>query len=84
MRDGEYIGQLLNATQVARRLGRSRSWFYEHRAELERASFPQPVPIVDRWNPKAIDDWVATQGRMLRAVQQHRIDKDLDAAFGLN
>lgn len=74
---------LIDIAAVARRLGRSRSWFYEHRKELERQGFPAPLPIVDRWDPAAVDAWIAGCGRMAQAVQKDHAKRALDAAFGL-
>lgn len=53
------MGRPLSAAAVARLiLGRSPSWFYSHRDELEKAGFPQPLPVVNRYDPEAIKAWM--------------------------
>lgn len=54
---------LLTAAQVARKLGRSLSWFQRNRATLEATkSFPRPVDgCGHRWDPAAIDAWLNRQ-----------------------
>lgn len=70
--------RMLNAAEVAERLGRSRSWFYQNRGELERAGFPCRHPILRLWDAKAIDAW-------LDGSMDDRDAKrlELDAAFGI-
>jgi predicted DNA-binding transcriptional regulator AlpA len=75
---------LLNAAAVARRLGRGRSWFYENRADLERIGFPRPIPVVGRWDPARVDEWVARGGRMDKATREHNAKRSLDEVFGLS
>ena len=49
----------LSAAAVARDiLGRSPSWFYAHRADLESAGFPPPLPVVNRYDPEAVRIWM--------------------------
>lgn len=72
----------IDARAVAKRLGRSLSWFYAQRAELERAGFPPPLPVTRRWNATAIDAWRGCQSRMPAAAAAHVADKELDALFG--
>ena len=49
----------LSAAAVAREiLGRSPSWFYQHRADLEAAGFPCPLPVVNRYDPEAVRAWM--------------------------
>jgi predicted DNA-binding transcriptional regulator AlpA len=80
---GHVAQQLWDVRRVAHRLGRSRSWFYANKAALERAGFPSPLPIIRRWDPKAIDEWVAGQDSMGRSVREHRQKNELNAAFGI-
>jgi predicted DNA-binding transcriptional regulator AlpA len=72
---------LWDAAAVAKRLGRSRSWFYEHRAELERCGFPLPLPVVRRWNPPAVDAWVDAGGKMIGTGRTRRVRNRIDGAF---
>jgi predicted DNA-binding transcriptional regulator AlpA len=80
---GAGTDRLLDAAGVALKLLRSRSWFYQHRAELEAANFPRPLPIVDRWDPAAIDRWIADKDKITAATTEHRAREKMDAAFGL-
>lgn len=49
----------LSAAAVARQiLGRSPSWFYSHRADLEAAGFPKPLPVLNRYDPAAVKAWL--------------------------
>ena len=73
----------IDAAGAARKLGRSRSWFYEHRDELEKKGFPPPIPVCNRWDPTAIDAWKDRQTRMVQTVQAHVAKPSLDEAFGL-
>jgi predicted DNA-binding transcriptional regulator AlpA len=71
------------AVEAAKRLNRSRSWFYKHREKLRRRGFPDPLPVVDRWDAAAIDAWRLRQATMCAAVRNDEEDAALDAAFGL-
>ncbi len=52
---------LLNAAQVAIKLGHSAEWFVRNRADLEAGGFP-PAAIGNgrgrRWDPHAINAWL--------------------------
>lgn len=74
---------LLDASEVAKRLGRSRSWFYDHQKELDAAGFPRPLPVVDRWDPAAIDAWLAAQRGLAAAACKDEARRARRAAFGL-
>ena len=53
---------LLTKHGVAERLYHTLHWFAYHRAKLEAAGFPPPVPACgERWDPQAIDNWIARQ-----------------------
>lgn len=39
-------------------LGRSPAWFYAHRLELEAKGFPAPIPVVGKYNPGAVREWI--------------------------
>ncbi|MEO1065429.1 MAG: helix-turn-helix domain-containing protein [Actinomycetota bacterium] len=52
-----FLARGLTAAEVAKLLGRSRSWFYAHRDRLEAAGFPKPNRITGRWDRRAVDRW---------------------------
>jgi hypothetical protein len=43
-------------------LGRSLTWFMQHKAELIQAGFPPKLPIVDLYDREAVDRWLDKQG----------------------
>lgn len=55
--------KLLTMRQVGERLGHGYHWFRKRRFKLEREDgFPKPVRGVGlRWDPAAIDAWLAAQ-----------------------
>src|SRR5258708_32606486 len=67
------MSTLLDASAVAEKLRRSRSWFYEHRVQLEKRGFPAPLPVVERWDAKAGDAWIRGGGGMAKAVRAYRL-----------
>lgn len=73
----------IDVAGAARKLGRSRSWFYQHRDELEKRGFPAPIPVSKRWDPDAIDAWKARQARMAQAIHAHAAEPAVDDAFGI-
>jgi len=54
--------RVLSAAETAAYLGRSLTWFVEHRAELEAQGFPRPLPFMDGYDREAIDRWVDALG----------------------
>ena len=57
------IRRLLDAHQVAEKLGYSKSWFEHNKTKLEANGFPPPVLDTDkfgtrRWDNYAIDAWL--------------------------
>jgi hypothetical protein len=48
--------------QCAAYLGRSTTWFLQHRSELIEAGFPPKLPIIDLYDREAIDRWLDKQG----------------------
>ena len=56
-------------------LGRSPTWFAEHRIELEAAGFPPKLPLIGTRDRKAIDVWLDRQGGLAWALH------DFDAAW---
>lgn len=82
MRDAEHTDETLwTANQVGRRLGRSRAWFYARREELERAGFPKPIPIANRWDHQMANQSMSGQGRFARALADHTAKAKLDPEF---
>jgi hypothetical protein len=51
-------------------LGRSPTWFMEHRARLEAAGFPPKLPLIGTRDRKAIDTWLDRQGGLEVALQE--------------
>jgi predicted DNA-binding transcriptional regulator AlpA len=49
--------QFLTCSEVARLFRRSKSWFYEHRSELEAAGFPRRDGLVGHWPRDAVSKW---------------------------
>lgn len=45
-------------------LGRSESWFAEHRVKMEAAGFPMPDPIIGGWDRRAVDHWLDERSGM--------------------
>lgn len=56
--------RLLTMREVAERLAHGYDWFRRQRKTLERdEGFPKPVSgCGNRWDPRAIDRWLAAQG----------------------
>ena len=52
----------MNDAETASYIGRSPTWLTEHRAELEAAGFPKPLPLIGTRDRKAIDLWLDAQG----------------------
>ncbi|TSD87034.1 hypothetical protein FFK22_019275 [Mycobacterium sp. KBS0706] len=59
------LPRVLSAAQVAAYLGRSLTWFSEHRAELEAAGFPPPLPLIGGFDKRAIDQWLDRNSGMI-------------------
>jgi predicted DNA-binding transcriptional regulator AlpA len=78
MKAAAHSKRMISAAEVAARLGRSRSWFYQRRADLERQGFPCPHPIVGRWDAHAVERWLDSSFDPTPSAKN-----DLEAAFGL-
>jgi hypothetical protein len=53
----------ISGARVARELlNRSPSWFTQHRAALEKAGFPRPLPVLHSYLPSAVHAWLVSQG----------------------
>jgi predicted DNA-binding transcriptional regulator AlpA len=73
----------LSLAEVGKKLGRSRSWIYDHLDELKRLGLPDPLPIINRFHSAAIDAWLERIGMRSSAAKEHTEARELDAAFGL-
>jgi hypothetical protein len=60
----------LNIAQTAAYLGKSVSWFLQHRPELETYGFPRRLPMMDAYDRIAIDDWFDRLGGREQAVEK--------------
>lgn len=53
----------ISAARMARdMLGRSPTWFSQHRQELEAAGFPKALPVLGTYNPASVQAWLDSQG----------------------
>ncbi len=60
--------RILNAAQVAGRLRKKDSWFYAHRAELEKDGFPEKLNDLGGWDSAAIDAWLDRKSGLAHAA----------------
>ena len=74
---------LLHAAEVARKLGRSRSWFYANRERLYSQGFPPPISVCGRWDEDSIDAWIEADGTLTTSARKIGKRRSLDEAFGL-
>lgn len=54
---------VLSAKDVAQRFGKSTSWFYLRRQELEEAGFPTRDPLLRGWSSIAVLNWFNLRNR---------------------
>jgi len=54
--------RIFTAVQVAARLGKGETWFYEHRRQLSAQGFPNRDPLLKGWDAKAIEIWLDKRG----------------------
>lgn len=47
--------------EVAERLGVAYPWLCRHREALEAQGFPKPLPVINRYDPRAIAKWMDRQ-----------------------
>jgi hypothetical protein len=52
----------LTDADCAAYLGRSLTWFLQHRQELVEAGFPPKIPIIGLYDREAVDRWLDKQG----------------------
>jgi hypothetical protein len=50
--------RVLNVATLCAYIGKSETWFTEHRAELEADGFPEPHPIIRGYDRVAVDAWL--------------------------
>ncbi len=50
--------RMLNAREVAHRLGRCEGWFNQHYEALRKEGFPERDPLLGGWDSHAIDIWL--------------------------
>ena len=70
------VPRILNDAGTATYLGKSQTWFAEHREELEARGFPKRLPFVDGRDKAAIDAWLDQLGGLAS-----RSDADFDNAW---
>jgi hypothetical protein len=67
------MDRLLTVREVCRLLRRTSTWFYTHRSELEAVGFPEPVPIVGRYDGRAIAAWLDRQSGSARGSTNDKV-----------
>lgn len=58
---------VLRAGDVGRILGRSTTWFYQHREQLEEAGFPAKDALLCGWHRGAVEAWLAKRARTIES-----------------
>lgn len=53
--------RFIDPTDTAAILGRSRSWLYARKRQLEKLGFPQPHPLIGRYDRALVEKWVDGQ-----------------------
>jgi hypothetical protein len=67
----------ISGARVAKEmLGMSPAWFTLHRAELEKMGFPTPIPVLNRYLPSAVQEWLVMKGRA--APKSDSFDRGLE------
>jgi predicted DNA-binding transcriptional regulator AlpA len=59
--------RILRTPQVAAYLGRSPTWFYEHREQLFAQGFPRAISALDGWDKEAVDHWISSLAKRAEA-----------------
>jgi len=54
---------VLSPNGIASLFGKSKSWFYLHRQELEEAGFPTRDPLLRGWSASAVFNWFDLRNR---------------------
>jgi len=58
--------RLFNVATLCVYLGRSETWFADHRAELAKDGFPEPHPSIGGYDRLAVDAWLDRASPLLR------------------
>jgi hypothetical protein len=69
-------------SECAGYLGRSLTWFLQHRQELIEAGFPPKLPILDLYDREAVDRWLDKQGAHKERMRRDWSDAWQRAANG--
>jgi hypothetical protein len=72
----------MTEADVAYHLGRSLTWFQQHKAELIEAGFPPKLPIIDLYDREAVDRWLDQQGDPNERARRAFTDVWQKAALG--
>ena len=75
--------RLLTRKEVARDiLGRSLDWFQRHREAMEQMGFPKPLPVIDKYSPYQVRQWVERGGILDSDDAEHDTDEWLGRLYG--
>ena len=74
--------RVMNRGETAAYIGYSATWFGEHLQELYIKGFPQPLPLLERWDRHAVDRWLDRLGGEAPMTEQDEADAWLRAARG--
>jgi len=58
--------RVLSTATLCVYIGRSETWFNEHRAELEVQGFPKSVPLLGGYDRYAVDAWLDQRSDIVR------------------
>jgi predicted DNA-binding transcriptional regulator AlpA len=53
--------RIVNARDVAFRLGKSEGWFHAHYEQLQNKDFPPRDELLGGWDLHAVDQWIDTR-----------------------
>jgi predicted DNA-binding transcriptional regulator AlpA len=70
---------VLRAAALGRLLGRSTTWFYQHRRALEKAGFPAKDALLGGWHRPAVEAWLAKRAGIAESLS---VDAERDAMRG--
>lgn len=65
MTDHPTMTRPLSATDVAKMLGRSRTWFNQNKKRLRQAGFPKRDQLLGGWDEAAVIRWARDHGEVL-------------------
>ena len=55
------MNRLVSARVLCERLGLATTTFHRRRLELEAKGFPRRLPVLNKYDMRAVDNWLATQ-----------------------